>query len=214
LIDKLVFILYDDSKCRIYLKDNVRVVKNMRLLLSVYAVLLILLLITCKDVQYSDDPYSALLRLQNRNDYNRYVIISAAGTEYYIQFFLYENSVFFDRPLYGEIKDKYYVPDLSIDTDKNEKDLWVIKYIDDNAILRFKDLLDKFEIEYEFVREGFIEPTPFNQTDTTGWVNAIRGQLKLEKELVNAFVNSIFIEAYGVENEKLVLNIKEDVFQP
>ena len=34
LIDKLVFILYDDSKCRIYLKDNVMGTAQLRLRLA------------------------------------------------------------------------------------------------------------------------------------------------------------------------------------
>jgi len=64
----------------------VRIAPNMKILRRNSIIYILLLFIACDRINDNQDPYTALVRLHSRTDYNGYVIIEADGTDKYIQF--------------------------------------------------------------------------------------------------------------------------------
>ena len=183
-------------------------------ILYILIIFLYLFLITCEENKLNNDPYEALLQLQSGKDANCFVILEASGTNHYLQFFLINDTVFFDVPLYSDIKEKFIDESDLIYAKKKANGLWEIYYLDENVISSLKKVLSRSYIKFDIVRNGYIEPTVFNQTDTTGWVTSIQGPLIIEKEYIQSFINLIFVEVYGLNKDTLLLSVQEGVFEP
>jgi len=175
---------------------------------------ILLLFIACDRINDNQDPYTALVRLHSRTDYNGYVIIEADGTDKYIQFYLGDGPVFFDIPIYSEVKDKYIESAIHPYAKKNENGLWQIDYIQDITLRKIETIFKNHNIDYKIVGMGYIDPTFFNQTDTTGWAYSIKGPIPIDRNYIKSLIDIFFIEIHGLSKNNLNLKIKEDVFQP
>ena len=181
---------------------------------STSIIYLIILYVACDRVINNNDPYEALYRLHSKSDFNTYVIIDADGTDKFIQFYLSDSSVYFDIPIYSEVKDKYINSAIHSYADKNENGLWEIYYVEEDTQQRIETIFRNHNIKYALVKMRYIDPTFFNQTNTTGWIYSLKGPVLIDKSYIKSLIDIYFTEVYELPKENLNLKIEENVFQP
>jgi len=152
----------------------------------------------------------ALNKLKNKTYPNAWLVISSGFNGKFIQFYSYNNEVYFDFPLYSEIKNEYKDERHEGKIDSTTLKTFFINYLPNSQLFSLKKLLHSYKIDFEEVRVGFIEPTFNNQTDTTGWETTIRGIFTIDFSKTKEFIDEYFSKVYGIKTETISYLIEEN----
>jgi hypothetical protein len=153
---------------------------------------------------------SALMKLKNKNHTDAWLVIAAGFNGRFIQFYSNNNEVYFDFPLYSEIKNKYKDERFEGRIDSTSINTFFTKYLTNSQVSSLKKLLNDYKLDYEEVRKGFIEPTIVNQTDTTGWNTAIRGIYTIDFAKSKIFIDDYFAKVYGYKTDSIIYSFEEN----
>jgi hypothetical protein len=173
----------------------------------------VLILFSCSDNKSPTQEVeiqSALKKLQNKNYSDAWLVIAAGFNGRFIQFYSYSNEVYFDFPLYSEIKNKYKDERFEGRIDSTSNNTFFTKYLTNSQLSSLKKLLDDYNLDYEEMRLGFIEPTFANQTDTTGWNTSIRGVFTIDIAQSKKFIDEYFTEVYGYKTDSITYSFEEN----
>ena len=151
------------------------------------------------NVQTSNKIKGELQRLRYKNYNEAWVIITSEPSNKFLQFFSSGNIIYFEIPIRSEIKNKYIENNLSLKIDSAGTTTSFIPIMTNKEMNKLKIFLNEYDIKYITDRQSFIEPSIFNQTDTTGWVTRIVGELNIESNKYMKFIDSYFENVYEID---------------
>lgn len=152
----------------------------------------------------------ALVKLKSRNNRESWVVITAGFSQKFIQFYSVNSEIYLDFPVTFEVKNKYRDKKFDGKIDRINKETFFVNSLSDHQKLNIINLLNKHNLPFLEMRKGFIEPTNYNQTDTTGWVTSIKGKFTIPFNKAKQFIDEYFSTVYGINTDSIMYSIEEN----